>query len=159
MIKKLIIIALCSFASAGLYAGEVPISLNYRSFYDQVINGDISEFTIYKDYQSDVHAVAKGAEGKTYIIDRPYKYEDDDIFMEYLKEKGVSVTILDDVYKGEVPEKNKHKNRMMWLGSVFYLIPIALIIAIVIMAKTISRQSKTIEVLSKTISNQSSDPT
>jgi len=150
MANKLIITAVLSFISIGLFADEVPTCLNYRSFYDQVVSGAFSEFTIYKDYyHSNVRAVAKDKSGREFIVDRPYRYEEDDIFMEYLKTKGISVTILDDAYKGKVPEKSKYKNRMILVGSLFYLIPIALIIAIVLMAKTISRQAKVIESLTK----------
>jgi ATP-dependent Zn protease len=134
-------------------ADEIPVSLNYRSFYDHVINGDISEFTIYKSYESDIDALAQGNDGKTYIVERPFKYEEDDIFIESLKEKGVSVTILDEVYQGEMPEGIKHRNTMMFAGLLFYFIPLALILALVWMAKTISRQAKVIEALTNKMSN------
>jgi hypothetical protein len=157
MINKLIITVVLTFISMGLFADEVPTCLNYRSFYDRVITGDFSEFTIYKNYRSDVRAVAKDKSGREFIVDRPYRYEEDDIFMEHLKTKGVSVTILDDVYKGKTPEKSKYKSRMILVGSLVYLIPIALIVAIVLMAKTISRQAKIIESLTKNGLTEPSD--
>ena len=159
MKNKLLIVALLTFISTNLFANDIPTSLNYRSFYEQVNRGDISEFTIYKDYKSDIDGIAKDKDGKTYVIDRPYRYYEDEFFMGYLKGKDVSIEILDDVYKGELPEGTKKKSRMMYVGLLFYLIPIALIIAIVMLAKTVSRQTKVIESLTNKISNHSSDPT
>ena len=157
MKKQLLLLATFALLSTVLCADEVPSSLNYRSFHDKITADEISEFTIYKSYDSDVDAIAKDKSGKTYIVDRPYQYEDDEILIDFLKTKGIELTILDEAYQGKLPDKAKHKSRMMWMGSLFYLIPIALIVAIVLMAKAISRQSKTIQALSQSLAEKAID--
>jgi len=157
MKKHLLLVASFALLSTVLCADEAPTSLNYRSFHDKITADEISEFTIYKSYESDVDAIAKDKSGKMYVVDRPYQYEEDEILIHFLKTKGIELTILDEAYHGELPDNAKPKNRMMWIGSLFYLIPIALIVAIVLMAKAISRQAKTIQTLSQSISNKAID--
>jgi len=157
MKRHLLVVASFAFISTVVCAAEAPTSLNYRSFHDKITAGEISEFTIYKSYESDVDAIAKDKSGKAYIVDRPYQYEDDEILIDFLKTKGIELTILDEAYQGELPDNAKRISRMMWMGSLLYLIPIALIVAIVLMAKAISRQSKTIQTLSQSISNKAID--
>lgn len=139
-----------SFAAESL----APENLNQRSLFDKINQGDISEFIIYKSYNSEVDATATDKDGTLYVVKRPYNYEEDDFFIDYLKLKDIPLTILDEAYQGPLPEDTENNKSYMVIAYLMYAIPIILILALILMVRTISRQSKVIEKLTNALTEK-----
>ena len=157
--KRFIVLTILLSTIFIFNATAETVSLDYKNFCNMLDKDKIASFTIYTHYDSEIDATATDVEGQLYVVERPYRYQEDDIFLAHLESKGISPAILNQVYSGELPADHGERFGFMIFGWIFWLIPLAIIIVNMMQSRTISRQAKIIEKLINKNNVETESPT